>query len=789
MELRPSYSSNGRGTCAYSPLVARQAIESSASMNMSNRDAGGDHRNRIHHAIGLGHGVKLHADGSLECFGANDDGQCSPPPDLKPVRQVGVGRYHTCALLEDGSIRCWGNNAAKQCTPPSGLDSAQQIAVGQWHNLALLKTGEVVAWGKSSSGECSIPAETGQIRKIVAGDGFSAALRADGTVITWGNVKDRGLRSQLLTRPVADLHAGTDHLLALHTDGSVTCWGSNQHAQVWVPLEARQQVVAIHASLRSSFAKTASGQTVAWGTGAMSLPWEVSSHDLRGVLRNYKVALAPTLVHSLELGLNARDPEVVKSAHGTAHFISLLKDGSVRCGGSDTLGQCQVPTNLQAVLEVAAGENWSAVRTASGAVFIWGRGCSTLPWPVSGEAALDLLDRSADVLEPPALRTAILGLSEVGCAESARTHTAVLFRDGRVRCWGDDSRGQCRIPEQVHGVVEIRASEDFTAARGSDGSKWIWGGTCHDMPWPETRLHAGSTFLIRGNRMTVQADGRLAASDGCAAKETAGIRKVRNACSITSSTEHSLALIEGGSVVCWGLNGKRKSKLPTDLGKCDQVAVGDEWSAAHQKDGLSRVWGFGCPGLPWEVSDADARSLVQRDCTALSAQFACALLTRMPELIHSRDRAPSARHEAVLLTTGQVLCLGDNVFGQCIVPTMPPAKKISCGDFHTLALCIDGTVAAWGWSSSGQLDVPPSLRATDIEAIGFSSWAISVEGTLHCWGRTKDADALTLRVSDHAWLKFAMTHLGKVKLKLFPEHIRKSREFRAIRDMRKLAGD
>ena len=49
--------------------------------------------------------------------------------------------------------------------------------------------------------------------------------------------------------------------------------------------------------------------------------------------------------------------------------------------------------------------------------------------------------------------------------------------------------------------------------------------------------------------------------------------------------------------------------------------------------------------------------------------------------------------------------------------------------------------------------------------------------------------SISLAVSDQGWLKFAMTHLGKVKLKLFPEHIRTSREFKAIKSMRRLAGD
>ena len=736
---------------------------------------------------GLGHRVTLHADGALECTGLNDDGQCSVPAGLPPVLQVGVGRLHTCALLTDGSIRCWGNNAAKQCTPPSGLDLANQIAVGQWHNLALLKTGVIVAWGKSSSGECRIPDCVERIRKVVAGDGFSAALLSNGAVIVWGNTRDRGLDRFNIVQPVMELHAGTDHLLALLADGSLACWGSNQHEQRQVPLEARQHVVAIHAGLHCNFAMTGSGKTVIWGAGAKSFPWPVTERDLEEVLKDYKFALAPTLSHSLELEVNSRDADVVKSAHGGMHFVSLLQHGAVRCGGSDALGQCRVPDGLPAVVDVAADGSWSAARTENGAVFIWGSGCATLPWPVSGEHAFNLLERSAAALTLSALNSAVLALEGVITAESGRAHAAVLFSDGRVRCWGDDTNGQCRVPNQVDGVVEICATEDWTAARGSRGGKWIWGGPCDVMPWPETPLNAGSTFLLRGHRIEVQSDGSFTIAEGCPAKDRAGIRKIRHARSIASSKEHSIALTEVGTIVCWGLNGKRKCKVPADLDKCDRVAVGDEWSAVRQVDGISRVWGYECPGLPWDMTDTDVRSLLQRDCSSLSAKFASSLLAHVPDLISSRSTTATARREAILLTTGQVLCLGDNCFGQRIVPSIPAAKRVSCGDFHTLALCVDGTVAAWGWNSSGQLDVPKDLRALDIEAIGSSSWAISLTGSLHCWGRVKDAKELSMLVTDETWLKFALSHLGEVKLMLFPEHIRKSREFKAIRTMRKLA--
>ena len=90
----------------------------------------GDRTNVLDIDVGSNHTCALLANGSVQCWGSNSDGQLgnnSTIDSLSPVTVSGIsfssipvataissGGQHTCALLADGSIKCWGSNSYGQ---------------------------------------------------------------------------------------------------------------------------------------------------------------------------------------------------------------------------------------------------------------------------------------------------------------------------------------------------------------------------------------------------------------------------------------------------------------------------------------------------------------------------------------------------------------------------------------------------------------------------------------------------------------------------------------------------
>jgi alpha-tubulin suppressor-like RCC1 family protein len=60
------------------------------------------------------HTCGLKADGTLQCWGANNYGQTNVPSPNANWVQVSAGEEHTCGLKADGAIRCWGQDDSGQ---------------------------------------------------------------------------------------------------------------------------------------------------------------------------------------------------------------------------------------------------------------------------------------------------------------------------------------------------------------------------------------------------------------------------------------------------------------------------------------------------------------------------------------------------------------------------------------------------------------------------------------------------------------------------------------------------
>lgn len=129
---------------------------------------------------------------------------------------------------------------------------------------------------------------------------------------------------------------------------------------------------------------------------------------------------------------------------GERHTVALKADGSVGCGGNNWFGQCNVPSGLGIVIEVAARGHHTVALKADGSVACWGT-----DW--NGQSSV-----------PPGLGTvtqvaagffhtmAILSPSASSCTNPAGNGTATLSRNGaawqNVGIWFWSNGGGPQVP-------------------------------------------------------------------------------------------------------------------------------------------------------------------------------------------------------------------------------------------------------------------------------------------------------------------------------------------------------
>jgi alpha-tubulin suppressor-like RCC1 family protein len=228
-----------------------------------------------------------HGDGSVVCWGFNEDGmlattdtsiRSSPNPVTLAADAVQlVAKYRVvCALLIDSTLWCWGDNwegqAGQDEQPPyndalsplpvPGSDW-RAVATGQGHVCGIRNTGALWCWGRNIQGELGLGTnQPGQIRtptqvgsdlnwKGVYGGAFhTCAIRDDDSLWCWGSNASYQLGIDDTTNPKmapTQVGTGTDwmtvslspfHACGLRQPGTLWCWGRNDEGQLGLPWSA-----------------------------------------------------------------------------------------------------------------------------------------------------------------------------------------------------------------------------------------------------------------------------------------------------------------------------------------------------------------------------------------------------------------------------------------------------------------------------------------------------------------------------------------------------------------------
>jgi alpha-tubulin suppressor-like RCC1 family protein len=370
---------------------------------------------------------------------------------------------------------------------------------------------------------------------------------------------------------------------ALLHDGRVKCWGANQWGALgygdtidrgdnkremgeylaYVDLGPAYHAVSLTDGTGFNCAILDNDQVKCWGANA---------HGQLGIGTAGFIGNKPgQMGTSLKVTSFGKDRHAVQLAAGKAHLCALLDDGSIKCCGWNEMGQsghedvndwCDEPGEIgdklpavdlgtgKKAVAVTAGDYHTCALLDDGTVKCWGQN-------QDGELGLgDSNDRGnkpgtmGDALPPVNLGT---GAKAVMVKSGGRTNCALLD-DGSLKCWGysqcdalgtGDGKSRGLSPGEMgdnlpavdlgtdQEIVEMDIAHWTPCVRFADGTAKCWG--CNDFgelgrsdptePWGMGEL---LPFVDVGTGKKIA--------------------------SISRSNVRSCALLDDGTVKCWGNN-------------------------------------------------------------------------------------------------------------------------------------------------------------------------------------------------------------------------------------------
>ncbi|NMO13637.1 hypothetical protein HPC49_31185 [Pyxidicoccus fallax] len=417
----------------------------------------------------------------------------------------------------------------------------------------------------------------------------------------------------------ARLAAGHSQSCAIFMGGDLLCWGENSHGQLGtgdtryrgqtpdtllgppVELGTERRPIQVAVGAGYTCALLEHGAVKCWGVNTSG---QLGTGDTCG--RAHAEDLG-TEIPGVDLGSGRTARFIVA---GSQHTCALLDTGAVKCWGGNPSGQLglgdmrarggtpgdlgehlpsvSLGTGRTAVL-LAAGHEHTCAVLDTGAVKCWGANDY-------GQLGLGALGNRGD--EPGELGDALpavdLGKGRTAVALAAgNRHTCAVLDTGAVKCWGDHRSGQL-------GAATVEGTRDRGRRPGELGEHM-----------PAVALGKGRTAVALAagtwhtcallDRGTVKCWGQNGYGQlGLGDKDTRGdepgelgdalpevdLGRKRTAVALAAGAWHTCALLDNATVKCWGANGSGQ------LGVGDTKARGDQPGELGDKErvDLSQKW-------------------------------------------------------------------------------------------------------------------------------------------------------------------------------------------------------
>ena len=336
-----------------------------------------------HIAPGGAHTCAIRANGTLWCWGDNGAGQLGTGnhADQDRPRQVTTpapggwasvraGGGHACAIRTNGTLWCWGYNdngelgignhtnqdRPRQVTTPAAGGWAS-VTAGYAHTCAIATNRTLWCWGDSQDRpqQVSTPAMGGWA-SVTVGDHFACATRTGGTLWCWGwnNTGQLGIgnfttqgRPRQVTTPApggwASVSAGEDHTCATRTGGTLFCWGFAYYGQLGIstPGDVEDLPQQVTSPARGGWASVTTGydHTCAIRTGGTLWCWGLNNSGQLGIgYFSQDLGGGDGVSPAQQVTTPTRGGWVAVSA-GEAHTCATRTGGTLWCWGDNGGGQ------------------------------------------------------------------------------------------------------------------------------------------------------------------------------------------------------------------------------------------------------------------------------------------------------------------------------------------------------------------------------------------------------------------------------------------------------------------
>lgn len=344
---------------------------------------------------------------------------------------------------------------------------------------------------------------------------------------------------------VTAISAGEEHTCALLTDGTVWCWGWELS---WTPVAVStiSNATAIDAGTSNTCALLSTGTVKCWDANL-------------GAGTTDDIFYTPTTVSGIS---NAIQISVGGDSVGSSHSCALLSGGAVKCWGSNNDGQLGSGTTddvstpvhvsgISSATAISAGADYTCALLATGSVKCWG---------VNDDGQLGDGDVDYWNLQPVFVK----GITNATAISAGEDSSCALQKTGGVKCWGRNDFGELGDGVANHVDTYWGSKNDVSndVSRRAVSAKGITNAS---------QVSAGEftscALLTTGGIKCWGENGSFQLGDGVAnhgeknvstgwdiSRRAVSVKGISTATGLSAGSRHTCALLNGGTVKCWGGN-------------------------------------------------------------------------------------------------------------------------------------------------------------------------------------------------------------------------------------------